>query len=85
MADISKIKIDGTSYNIKDSVARSTSATAESVTALTSRVTANEKNISSNSSKITSITSDVTTLKAKHHYTISYSETDESLSIAGDK
>ena len=85
MADISKIKINGTSYNIKDAVARSTSATSASVEALTTRVTANEKNITSNTEKITTITSDVSALKAKKHYTIAYNETDESLSIAGDK
>lgn len=84
MADISKIKIDGTSYNIKDSVARSTSASITSVTALTTRVTENEKNISGNSNKITNLTSDVTALKEKNHYNINYNETDETLSIAGE-
>lgn len=85
MADISKIKIDGTSYNIKDSVARSTGATIESVNALTARVTTNERNIASNSGKITNLTSDVTTLKAKNHYNISYNDSDETLSIVGEK
>lgn len=61
MANISKIKIDGTTYNVKDETARGETA------------------------KISGIVGDLNNLKTKKHYTISYNETDEALSITGDK